>query len=143
MKITFKELNQIEDMLLQFDLIQLMYPHYTYQDYKTMLLEMIPNQYFQLVAYHNEQKLGLMGFWVNTKLWSGKYIEIDHFIIHPELRSNKIGNAMVDYILQKATKINCKMVTLDCYTDNFLAQKFFFNNGFVPKGFHFVKSIEN
>jgi ribosomal protein S18 acetylase RimI-like enzyme len=36
--------------------------------------------------------------WVLDKIWSGKYIEIDNFIVHPEHRSKGLGKMMTDYI---------------------------------------------
>ncbi len=141
MLLVFRELNTLEDMLLQYDLIKVMYPDYSKDDYHQMLLEMLPNNYFQLVASLHGEPQGLLGFWINTKLWSGKYIEIDHFIIAPQNRSSGIGKQMLDYMMLKAQKLDCKLVTLDCYTTNFEAQKFFFNNGFIPKGFHFIRKV--
>jgi ribosomal protein S18 acetylase RimI-like enzyme len=44
------------------------------------------------------------GFWTGTKLWSGKYIEIDNFIVHPEHRSKGLGKMMTDYIDVKAKR---------------------------------------
>jgi flagellar motor switch protein FliG len=43
---------------------------------------------------------------------------------------------------QKAIDIGCKVVALDAYTNNFPAHKFYYNLGFVPKGFHFIKFLE-
>ena len=135
------EISSIKEMKNNFDLIQVMYPDLSFETYERMLQEMLPNQYFQLIAIQNNQKIGLTGFWINTKLWSGKYLEIDHFVIAPDFRSSGVGSKMVAYLEEKAKREYCKMITLDAYTNNFKAHKFFYNQGFIPKGFHFLKEI--
>jgi len=135
------EISLIKEMKNNFDLIQVMYPDLSFETYERMLQEMLPNQYFQLIAIQNNQKIGLTGFWINTKLWSGKYLEIDHFVIAPDFRSSGVGSKMVAYLEEKAKREYCKMITLDAYTNNFKAHKFFYNQGFIPKGFHFLKEI--
>jgi ribosomal protein S18 acetylase RimI-like enzyme len=65
---------------------------------------MVPHNYKQLAVFENEICIAVTGFWTGTKLWSGKYIEIDNFIVHPEHRSKGLGKMMTDYIDVKAKK---------------------------------------
>jgi hypothetical protein len=37
--------------------------------------------------------------------------------------------------------VGANQICLDAYTTNFTAGKFYINHGFVPKGFHFVKFL--
>jgi GNAT superfamily N-acetyltransferase len=85
--------------------------------------------------------VGISGFWSGVKLWSGKYVEIDNFIVHPEHRSKGIGKMMTDYINDKATKAGCTMIVLDAFTGNFTAHRFYYNQGYNPRGFHFIKML--
>jgi predicted GNAT family acetyltransferase len=101
----------------------------------------VPHNYKQVAVFENEKCVALTGFWSGIKLWSGKYIEIDNFIVHPEHRSKGYGKAMTDYINEKALESNCTMIVLDAYTGNFTAHRFYYNQGFVPKGFHFLKIL--
>jgi ribosomal protein S18 acetylase RimI-like enzyme len=86
--------------------------------------------------------MGLAGFWIGTKLWCGKYLELDNVVVHADFRSKGIGSIMTKYLNQKAIDEDCNMIALDAYTTNFGAQKFYMNHGFVPKGFHFVKYLK-
>ncbi|HRZ31811.1 MAG TPA: GNAT family N-acetyltransferase [Flavobacterium sp.] len=142
MKLTLKELKTLPEMLEQLHLIQQLYPDYTIEIYADLLEEMLPNNYKQVVVYENEQSVGLSGFWVGTKLWCGKYLELDNVIVHPNHRSRGVGKLLTEYLNKKAVEIGCKVVALDAYTNNFPAHKFYYNHGFVPKGFHFVKFLE-
>ncbi|MCB0443725.1 MAG: GNAT family N-acetyltransferase [Flavobacterium sp.] len=140
--IQLKERTTKAEMLQQLPLIQQLYPEFTEQIYSDLLDEMLPNNYKQLVAFENEIPIGLSGFWVGTKLWCGKYLELDNVIVHPNHRSKGVGKVLTEYLNQKAIDLGCKVVALDAYTNNFPAHKFYFNHGFVPKGFHFVKFLE-
>jgi GNAT superfamily N-acetyltransferase len=51
--------------------------------------------------------------WSGTKLWSGKYLEIDNFIVHPEHRKKGIGKMLTDYVDAKAKELGCTMIVLD------------------------------
>jgi GNAT superfamily N-acetyltransferase len=140
--IQLKERTTKAEMLQQLPLIQQLYPEFTEQIYSDLLDEMLPNNYKQVVAFENEIAVGLSGFWVGTKLWCGKYLELDNVIVHPNHRSKGVGKLLTEFLNQKAIDLGCKVVALDAYTNNFTAHKFYFNHGFVPKGFHFVKFLE-
>jgi GNAT superfamily N-acetyltransferase len=137
-----KELHNIEEMLSHFDVIQFLYSNITVEKYESHLREMIPHNYAQLAVFDGEICVGLTGFWTGTKLWSGKYIEIDNFIVHPDYRKKGVGKKMTDYLDQKAKDIGCAMIVLDAFTGNFKAHRFYYNQGYSPKGFHFVKIID-
>ncbi|WP_396173853.1 GNAT family N-acetyltransferase [Flavobacterium sp.] len=137
-----KELTTKAEMLNQLPLIQQLYPDFTHQIYSDLLEEMLHYNYKQVVVYENGESVGLSGFWIGTKLWCGKYLELDNVIVHPNHRSKGVGKLLTEYLNQKAIETGCKLVALDAYTTNFPAHKFYYNHGFVPKGFHFVKFFE-
>lgn len=135
------ELNTIEEMVEQIEIIRHLYPNISEEKYKTFLQAMIPHNYTQVAIFENEVCVGLTGLWYGIKLWSGKYMEIDNFIVHPEHRSKGIGKLLTDYVNQKATDLDCTMIVLDAYTQNFTAHRFYYNQGYNPRGFHFVKTL--
>ena len=136
------ELETKAEMLNQLPLIQQLYPDFTNQIYSDLLDEMLPNNYKQVIILEDNKSIGLSGFWVGTKLWCGKYLELDNVIVHPNHRSKGVGKLLTEHLNKKAVEIGCKVVALDAYTHNFPAHKFYYNHGFVPKGFHFVKFLE-
>lgn len=128
-------------MLEQLPIIQQLYPEYTLEIYGDLLDKMIPYNYKQVIVVEKGVTKALAGFWIGTKLWSGKYLELDNVVVHEDFRSLGIGSSITNYLNQKATDEKCNMMVLDAYTTNFAAQKFYMNQGFVPKGFHFVKFL--
>nr|WP_310555366.1 GNAT family N-acetyltransferase [Flavobacterium sp.] len=141
MSMQTRELTTITEMLSQFEIITYLYPNFTVEKYESYLNEMIPHNYKQLAIFENDVCVALTGFWTGTKLWSGKYIEIDNFIVHPDHRMKGLGKIMTDYIDAKANELGCTMIVLDAFTGNFKAHRFYYNQGYAPKGFHFIKMI--
>ena len=137
-----KELTSMPEMLNQLETIQLLYPSMTVEKYQSFLEDMISKDYKQIALFENEICVGMTGFWFGTKLWTGKYLEIDNFVVHPEYRKKGIGKLMTDYIATKAAELNCTCIVLDAFTRNFEAHRFYYNQGYVPRGFHFIKTID-
>ena len=135
------ELTTVEEMFAQIDMIRFAYPNISEEKYRSYLESMVPHNYTQIAIFLNEKCIGLTGLWSGTKLWSGKYLEIDNFIVHPEHRSQGIGTMLTDFVNQKAIDSNCTMIVLDAYTGNFTAHRFYYNQGYYPRGFHFVKTL--
>nr|WP_314895830.1 GNAT family N-acetyltransferase [uncultured Flavobacterium sp.] len=141
MKLEIKELTTLDEMLSNIEVMRFLYPTFTLEKYESYLVEMIPHNYKQVAVFENDVCVAVSGFWSGTKLWSGKYIEIDNFIVHPEHRSKGLGKLMTDYIDAKAKETGCTMIVLDAFTGNFTAHRFYYNQGYVPKGFHFLKIL--
>ena len=137
-----KELTSLQEMLSQIEIIKFLYPNMTIERYQGFLEDMIPKSYKQVAVFDGETCIGLSGFWFGTKLWTGKYIEIDHFIVHPEYRKKGIGKLLTQFIDEKAKELNCTCIVLDAFTGNFEAHRFYYNQGYVPRGFHFIKTID-
>lgn len=131
----------VEEMLAQIEVIRHLYPKFTLEKYESYLKDMIPHNYKQVAVFEANICVGISGFWSGVKLWSGKYVEIDNFIVHPEHRSKGIGKMMTDYINHKAIKAGCTMIVLDAFTGNFTAHRFYYNQGYNPRGFHFIKML--
>jgi len=142
MDLKITELTTIKEMLIEIDTIRFLYPNLSAEKYENYLSEMIPHNYTQIAVFENDVCLGITGCWSATKLWTGKYLEIDNFVVHPEHRSKGIGKMLTEYIEQKALDLDCSSIVLDAYTENFAAHRFYYNQGYGPRGFHFVKILD-
>ncbi len=141
MPLELRELTTKQEMLSNIEVMRFSYPTFTLEKYDAYLTEMIPHNYKQIAVFENEVCVGVSGLWSGTKLWSGKYMEIDNFIVHPDHRMKGIGKMMTDYVDAKAKETGCTMIVLDAFTENFTAHRFYYNQGYVPKGFHFLKIL--
>jgi ribosomal protein S18 acetylase RimI-like enzyme len=136
-----KELSTFEEMLAQLKTIHFLYPNMSQETYSNYLTQMIPHNYKQLIVLDGEKVAAITGFWKGVKLWSGPYMEIDNFVVVPEYRQQGIGKLMTNYIDAKAKEYNVSMIVLDAYVENFTAHKFYYNQGYVPRGYHFLKIL--
>lgn len=131
-----------EDMAANFTVIKQLYDaDFTHEKYCAFLPEMISNGYKQIAIYEANQLVAVSGYWINTKLYTGKYLEIDNFIVDETFQSKGIGKLLIAELEKIAITNYAKAIVLDAFTTNFKAHKFYFNQGYVPKGFHFVKFI--
>ena len=138
-----RELDGKAEMLNYLSVMQELYPSLTLEDYDTDLTAMIPNnKYGQVAVFDGDACLGIAGYWIGTKLWCGKYLEIDNMVVSSKFRSRGVGKLIFNYLNEKAKEEGCSMMALDSYTANFKAHKFFYNEGFGPKGFHFIRILE-
>jgi len=131
-----------EEMLSNHELLLEVYPSLTIEDYSNELDDMIPHNYGQAGVFINNECVGLTGFWLGTKLWCGKYLELDNVVISSKQRSKGIGNFLFEFMEDMAKQEGCTMLALDSYTSNFKAHKFFYNQGFSPRGFHFISILD-
>jgi ribosomal protein S18 acetylase RimI-like enzyme len=141
MNYTIKKLKTLEEMSNSLLLIKELTPDVNAEDYKKMLQEMTPHNYFQVGVYEGEKLLAISGYWICTKIYCGKYLEIDNFVVDKEYRSKNIGKTLVDWMLNEAKKQGCKTVLLDAYVENFKAHKFYYQQGFIARGFHYLKRL--
>ncbi|WP_396158209.1 GNAT family N-acetyltransferase [Flavobacterium sp.] len=132
---------QKSEMLAHLDIVKQLYPDFTIEKYGTLLDEMLKANYQQVIVTKNNKTIALTGVWIGTKLWSGKYIEIDSFVVHEDFRGQKIGDILIEEVHKIAEKEGANQIVLDAFTTNFTAGKFYINHGFQPKGFHFVKIL--
>ena len=135
-------LTTVSEMLSQIETIKFLYPNMTIGRYESFLIDMISKNYKQVAVFEGETCVGLTGFWFGTKLWTGKYIEIDNFIVNPNYRKKGIGKLLTDFINEKAEELNCTCIVLDAFTGNFDAHRFYYKQGYEPRGFHFIKTID-
>lgn len=136
-----QELSTLKEMMAHIETIRFLYPNMSEEKYGGYLTQMIPHNYKQLIVLDGENVAGITGFWKGVKLWSGPYMEIDNFVVAPEYRKQGIGKLMTDYIDAKAREYNVSMIVLDAYVENFTAHKFYYNQGYVPRGYHFLKIL--
>jgi GNAT superfamily N-acetyltransferase len=138
-----RELIDKEEMLKNLPVLQDLYPSLTLSEYSSELDLMLPHNYGQVGVFEGEICLGLSGFWIGTKLWCGKYLELDNIVVSKTQRSQGIGKLIFDFLHKKALENDCTMLSLDSYTTNFNAHKFFYKEGFAPKGFHFINILKD
>lgn len=138
---TIQVLSSAEEMALHFDLVsQLGYPN-SKEEYLEALTAMTKNGYKQIAYWLDGNCVGIAGFWINTKLYSGKYMDVDNVVIDQNQRGKGIGENMMQWLEEHASKNECKSIVLDAFRENEGAHKFYYRIGYIIRGYHFTKDI--
>ncbi len=108
---------------------------------KERLLEMAQQNYECLGVFNGEALIGTCGLWFQTRHYAGRSVEVDHVIIDEANRSHGLGKKLMEFVYNYGRKKSCNWVELNTYVSNFPSHKFYYNEGFVAKGYHFVKEL--
>ena len=136
-----KELNIKEEILETLSLLNEVYPTLSKEEFSIELDLMLQNNYGQVGVFENEICIGITGYWIGTKLWCGKYMELDNVVVSESHRGKGVGELLFEHMEKKAKALDCNMLALDSYTDNFKAHKFFYKQSYYPRGFHFINIL--
>lgn len=128
-------------MLPHLAILQELYPELDQENYERMLQNMIPSNYAQVGVFSDDICIAISGYWLGTKLWCGPYLELDNVIVSEKARGTGAGKLIQHYLEEKANELNCSIMVLDAYTNNFKAHRFYYNQGYAPRGFHFIKIL--
>jgi len=106
---------------------------------QTILAE---HPHYHLVgAFAGEHLAGIAAAWIATKIWCGRYLEIDNLVVDPAQRSSGIGSLLIRHLEGIAREKDCKIVVLDSYVSNHPSHRLYYRLGFEVWGYHFVKPI--
>ena len=95
--LTVRELVDKQEMINNISVLQVLYPSLTLEEYEAELDQMLPHNYGQVGVFDGEDCLGISGFWIGTKLWCGKYLELDNIIVTEKKRGQGIGKLIFDF----------------------------------------------
>ena len=141
MKIDFRIIPPSEILVIIPLLLKLGSEDVSEADLKERVLEMAQQNYECIGIYDSEKLMGICGLWFQTRHYAGKSLEVDHVIIDDDYRNNGIGSQLMEFVYDYAHKKSCNWVELNTYVHNFPSHKFYYNQGFVAKGYHFVKKL--
>ena len=93
-------------------------------------------------VYDAHELVGICGFWVLNKLYSGKHVEPDNVIIKKEYRSRGVGQLMMDFLFEYAKEIRCEGSEVNCFVKNEKGRRFWERQGYEPLAYHFFKKFD-
>lgn len=141
-KLVFKRATTSDDFLLSRPLILLLNSDLNNEAFDVHLDEMLRlKNYHMYLAFCNDKLVGVCGYWLATKFYCGKYMEIDNFIIDPNERSKNFGAEFMQFLEGIAVENKCETIMLDAYLENKKGHQFYERNGYQARGYHFIKKI--
>ncbi|MBC7383648.1 MAG: GNAT family N-acetyltransferase [Bacteroidia bacterium] len=128
-------------MLDQYHLICQLNTKLEFLEYQEMLTDMHTQNYHMLCVFDEHKCVGVSGYRIATKIYCGKYLELDNVVVEEAYRNTGIGKIMCDKLNAIAIKHACKVLMLDAYLSNLPAHLFYEREGFEKKGYHFLKRL--
>jgi ribosomal protein S18 acetylase RimI-like enzyme len=142
MNYELKILTQKADMLPHWQLIQQLNPSVTADYMAAMLDDMLAHGYRMATVWDGVRCIALSGIWTGTKLYSGKYLEMDNVVVDAAYRSKGVGQLLTDFVVEMARKEGVRTMMLDAYKENTGAHAFYERNRFVNRGYHFLRFLD-
>ncbi|MDT0641694.1 GNAT family N-acetyltransferase [Zunongwangia sp. F363] len=108
---------------------------------KQRFTEMFSQNYECFGIYIDDKMIGVFGLWFMTRHYAGRSCEPDHIIISEEYQNKGIGKQLFEFIYKYAGEKGCETTELNSYVENYRSHKFYMNEGYVIKGYHFLKKL--
>lgn len=122
-----------------YPLIRILNPAMSKALFTRRIKAMLPLGYRAVAAFLGDEMVGVSGFWIRTRLWCGKQLDMDNFVVSPTLRGGGLGKRIVEWIEQRALAEQCELIVLDSYAQSHLTHRFYFRAGFTITGYHLTK----
>ena len=108
---------------------------------KERFADMFEHRYQCYGVYKENELAGVFGLWFAIRHYAGKTCEVDHVFIKAEHRGKGLGKQVFKWIYNYAREQGCETSELNSYVHNFPSHKFYLNEDYVIKGYHFLKKL--
>ena len=139
--ITIRELRADELPLIEPLTCALNAPHMDSASFHQHLQVMRSQGYRCAGLWLEDTLVAIAGFWIFTRFWCGKQMDVDNVVVSHEHRRLGLGKQLMQWLEQKAAEEGVETLVLDSYTASDHAHRFYFNAGYFIKGYHFIKPL--
>ncbi|SAL37695.1 N-acetyltransferase GCN5 [Caballeronia arvi] len=141
--ITFRHLDAPDDWTRAFDVMKELRPHLTDADAFCAQMRRQREESYRLLAACDDAGtiLGLAGYRTQTNTLYGRFVYVDDLVVTSRLQRSGIGACLLDKVREIARHSRCAHFVLDTGLHMALAQRFYYRNGLLAKGMHFVEPL--
>lgn len=98
--------------------------------------------YRLLAAWSNGVIVGLAGYRLLDNLLYGRFVYVDDLVVTASLHRCGFGELLLKAAREQAVALQCKHFVLDTGLHMALAQRFYFRQGLLAQGMHFVQPLK-
>lgn len=139
------EISHIEndaDLDASFPIMKELRPHLVdCASYVEQVALQLTQGYRLLAAWQDGAIVGLSGYRLMNNLLYGRFVYIDDLVVTSSLHRSGIGEHLLQTVREQAVELRCKHVVLDTGLHMALAQRFYFRQGLLARGMHFVEPL--
>ncbi|MFM0627576.1 GNAT family N-acetyltransferase [Paraburkholderia xenovorans] len=138
----FVHLETPDSLLPAFDVMRQLRPHLTdAPSFAAQVARQHAEGYRLLAASGAGSIVGLAGYRSLTNLLYGRFVYVDDLVVDGRLQRSGVGAQLLDAVRQIAREAGCAQFVLDTGLHMPLAQRFYFRNGLLARGMHFVEPL--
>lgn len=97
--------------------------------------------YRLLAAWRGEQVVGLAGYRLQENTLYGRFVYIDDLIVLPSEQRSGVGGLLIEAVRRAAIDGGHAHLVLDTALGNALGQRFYYRQGLLARGLHFVEAL--
>ena len=141
---TFRYLSEETDLRRAFELMRELRPHLVEDaTFLDQMARQFKQHYHLLGAWLGAELVGLAGFRALENLLYGRFVYVDDLVVARSQREKGVGAKLLDVVRREATRDGYAHLVLDTGLHMPLAQRFYFREGLLAKGMHFVQPLQN
>lgn len=140
--ITIAHVESVEDLESSFCVMQELRPHL--QDrvaYVAQVRQQAAQGYRLLAAWSDGDIVGLAGYRLTHNLLYSSFVYVDDLVVAARLQRAGVGALLLKAVRQRALDLHCTHLILDTGLHMALAQRFYFRQGLLARGMHFVEAL--
>ena len=142
-QIEIKHIESDVDLEASFSVMKELRPHLSDPaTYAAQIARQRAQGYRLLAAWRDGAIVGLAGYRLQDNLIYGRFIYVDDLVVTASLHRGGLGEGLLQAARQQAVALHCKHFVLDTGLHMALAQRFYFRQGLLAKGMHFVEALE-
>lgn len=135
-ELSLEEIPRIEPLICALNT-----PHMDSAGFHKHLQAMLAQGYRCAGVWNTDELIGVAGFWIFTRFWCGKQMDVDNVIIAEAYRHLGLGKKLMAWLEEKALSEGVETMVLDSYSAADKAHRFYFSQGYFIKGYHFIKPL--
>lgn len=140
--IELKHIEHSADLAASFPVMKELRPHLADQaTYIVQVEHQRAQGYRLLAAWQDGAIVGLAGYRLQDNLLYGRFVYVDDLVVTAALHRGGVGQRLLQAVRQQAIALRCQHFVLDTGLHMALAQRFYFRQGLLARGMHFVEPL--
>ncbi|WFF41498.1 GNAT family N-acetyltransferase [Salinicola endophyticus] len=125
-----------------FDVMRELRPHLQgSRDFVDQIMRQRVLGYRLLAAWEERRVVGLAGYRLTENLLYGRFVYVDDLVVGAAGRRHGLGARLLAAVRGEARAAGCRHLVLDTGLGMALAQRFYFRQGLLSRGLHFVEAL--
>lgn len=140
----FQHLDSPDEWVEAFPIMQELRPHLRDATCFAKQVQRQHEEHYRLLAARDASGaiFGLAGYRLQMNTLYGRFLYVDDLIVTARQQRSGLGAGLLDQVRAIASRSACTHLVLDTGLHMPFAQRFYFRNGLLAKGMHFVESLQ-